>query len=119
MRRGRVAVHSLDSLDVEQLAYGEDAEPRPVETETVTVKDGGDLYGVHTGHASDRSQLDNDQSFETGQNWIESLETRAAEGGPEPEQELQILDDGDVTSPPSDARDRPLADRGAAGRRGL
>jgi hypothetical protein len=114
----REIAQDLGSLDVEQLAYGEDAEPPP-EMSNVSVKDGGDLYGVHIAPASDRAQLDDDEAFATGQNWIESLETRAAEGGPEPEHEVDIVDDNDLTSPSSDAKDRPVADRGSAGPRGL
>jgi hypothetical protein len=108
----------LGSLDVEQLAYGEDAET-PTAVSDVSIKDGGDLYGVHIVRASDPAQLDDDDAFATGQNWVESLETRAAEGGPEPEHEVDIVDDNDLTSPSSDAKDRPVADRGSAGPRGL
>jgi hypothetical protein len=106
----------LDSLDVDQLAYGEDATPS--DSTEVSVNDGGDLYGVHVAPASDRAQLDDDHAFDQGQNWLESLETHAAEGGPEPEHELDIVDEEDGT-PSSDSRDRPVADRGSAGPRGL
>jgi hypothetical protein len=106
----------LESLDVDQLAYGEDATPG--DSTEVSVKDGGDLYGVHVAPASDRAQLDDDHAFDQGQNWIESLETHAAEGGPEPEHELDIVDENDGT-PSSDTKDRPVADRGSAGPRGL
>jgi hypothetical protein len=107
----------LHGLDVEQLAYGEDAQTP--DSPEVSVKDGGDLYGIHIAPASDRAQLDDDDAFETGQNWIEALETHAAEGGPEPEREIEIVDDEDVVSPSSDSKDRPIADRGSAGPRGL
>jgi len=108
----------LGSLDIEQLAYGGDAQPTAAEPD-VSVKDGGDLYGVWIAPASDRAQLDDDEAFEMGQNWVESLETRAAEGGPEPEHEVDIVDDHDLRSPSSDSRDRPVADRGSGGPRGL
>jgi hypothetical protein len=107
----------LGGLDVEQLAYGEDAQT-PADPE-VAIKDSGDLYGIHIAPASDRAQQDDDAAFDAGQNWIEALETRAAEGGPEPEREIEIVDDEDVTSPSSDMKDRPIADRGSAGPRGL
>jgi hypothetical protein len=84
--------------------------------------DDGDLYGVHTPAAADRDHPDNDQAFDDGQNWIEALETSAVESGPEPERDLaDIIDDEDVLRPPhaSDARDTPVADHGAGGRRGL
>ena len=112
------AAHDLATLDVDQLAYGEDATPIPVDDE-VTIKDGGDLYGVRLPAAADRHQLDNDEAMATGQNWIESLETHAAEGGPEPEQELDILDEEDLVKSSADSKDRPIADRGSAGPRGL
>jgi hypothetical protein len=108
----------LGSLDVEQLAYGEDAQPQAAVPD-VSIKDGGDLYGVWIAPASDRAQVDDDEAFKSGQNWVESLETRAAEGGPEPEHEVDIVDDNDLTSPSSDSKDRPIADRGSAGPRGL
>jgi hypothetical protein len=108
----------LGSLDVEQLAYGEDAAPLAAVPD-VSIKDGGDLYGVWIAPASDRAQLDDDDAFKTGQNWVESLETRAAEGGPALEHEVDIVDEGHLTSPSSDSKDRPVADRGSGGPRGL
>jgi hypothetical protein len=36
---------------------------------------------------------DNDKSFETGQHWLEALETITAENGPEPEHSIVIDDD--------------------------
>jgi hypothetical protein len=129
----------LASLDVEQLADdaeqlteevdeevdadGEaDAQAEPEGSEgssEIAVKDGGDLYGVHVAPASDRAHLDDDEAFEDGQNWVESLHTDAAEGGPEPEHEVDILDEHDLTSSSADSKDRPIADRGSAGPRGL
>jgi len=106
----------LAGLDVDELAYSEVVGPS--DTTDSSIKDSGDLYGVHVVPASDRAQLDDDHAFEEGQNWIEALETRAAEGGPEPEHELEIVDDNDGT-PSSDTKDRPIADRGSAGPRGL
>lgn len=85
-------------------------------------RDAGDLYGAHTPAAVDREHPDDDRAFSQGQNWIEALETDAVEGGPEPERELDdIVDDEDVLDPPhpSDTHDRPIADHGAGGRRGL
>jgi hypothetical protein len=84
--------------------------------------DDGDLYGAHTPPAADRTHPDNDRSFDEGQNWLEALETSAAESGAEPERELDdIVDDEDVLRPPHPAasRDTPVADHGAGGRRGL
>lgn len=85
------------------------------------VRDAGDLYGVHTPVAVERSIPDNDKAFDDGQNWFEALETSAIENGAEREIELEIVDDEDVLRPPhrSDTRDTPVADHGSAGRRGL
>jgi hypothetical protein len=85
-------------------------------------RDAGDLYGVHTPAALDRQHPDDDTAFNEGQNWVEALETSAIEYGPEPEQTLDdVVDDEDILSPPhrSDKRDRPVADYGSGGRRGL
>jgi len=85
-------------------------------------RDAGELHGVHTPPAVDRDHLDDDQAFDTGQNWIEALETSAIENGAEPERTLDdIIDDTEVLRPPHapDTRDTPVADRGSAGRRGL
>lgn len=102
----------------EVLLAGADLGDDEVITTNLEVKDGGDLYGVHVPPASDRAQLDDDRAFEGGQNWLESLEERAAEGGPEPERELDIVDEDDGR-PNTDSKDRPVADRGSAGPRGL
>lgn len=83
--------------------------------------DDGDLYGGHTPPAADRTHPDDDQAFAEGQTWTEALETSAVELGPEPDRELDIVDDEDVLRPPhpSTGRDIPIADLGAGGRRGL
>lgn len=88
----------------------------------VRVRDAGDLYGAHTPPATDRKHPDDDRAFVDGQNWVEALETSAVEYGPDPERELDdIVVDDDVLRPPhrSDGRDRPVADHGSGGRRGL
>ena len=90
-----------------------------VEPVMVRVDDVGELYGVHTPVALDRDIPDGDTSFEVGENWIESLQASATEFGPEPEEDLDVEDDADVPPHPSDRRDTPVADHGAAGRRGL
>jgi hypothetical protein len=88
----------------------------------VRERDAGELYGAHTPAAVDRKHPDDDRAFAEGQNWIEALETSAIENGAEPERTLDdIVDDQDVLRPPhaSDTRDRPIADFGSGGRRGL
>jgi len=85
-------------------------------------RDVGDLYGVHTPRAADRAHPDDDQAMNDGQNWIEALETSAAENGPLPEEPLEsIVDDEDVYSAPhpSDSEDTPVADRGSGGPAGI
>ena len=69
--------------------------------------------------ASDRKQLDDDTSFKVGQSWTESLEERAAEGGPEPEARVDVVDEDAIDHPSTDTRDRPIADRGSGGLRGM
>ncbi|HEY4242761.1 MAG TPA: hypothetical protein VGM88_23255 [Kofleriaceae bacterium] len=84
------------------------------------IADGGDLYGVRTPPASDRELPDDDEAQGEGQNWLEALEEVSVEGGPEPEGEVEVVDEDDITKPHSiEAQDRPLADRGSAGPRGL
>jgi hypothetical protein len=85
-------------------------------------RDAGDLYGAHTPPAGDRDHPNDDQAAAEGQNWIEALSTSAIENGAGPEHELDsIVDDEDVNRPPhaSSHRDRPIADYGSGGRRGL
>ena len=87
-----------------------------------SASDVGDLYGVHTPRAMDRVHPDDDQAMEDGQNWIEALETSAAENGPLPEQSLEsIVDDDDIYGAPhpSDSDDTPVADRGSGGPAGI
>jgi hypothetical protein len=82
-------------------------------------RDEGDLYGVHTPIASDRRIPDDDRAFEGGQNWIEALEESAAEGGPLPEHELDVVDEDDNEHPHTETKDRPIADLGSGGRGGM
>lgn len=109
----------LQSLDVDQLAEVEtdDVDTTPFAT-PLGEKDGGDLYGLRIAAASDRAQIDDDEAFDAGQSWTESLHTHAAEGGPEPEHDVAIVDDRDIVAPSADSKDRPIADRGSGGPRG-
>jgi hypothetical protein len=110
-------------LDIDRITAEEDVQIELIDVDALAVtRDSGDLYGVHTPAAVDRTHPDNDQSFNDGQNWIEALETSAVENGAEPERELsEIVDDEDVFRAPhaSLARDVPIADLGSGGRRGL
>ena len=102
--------------DSAQLDLDEESKPT---ARMAAVSDQGELYGIHTPAAADRHIPDNDASFEVGQNWIEALEERAIEGGPEPEHDLDVEDEADDTHPHSDTKDRPIADLGSGGRGGM
>jgi hypothetical protein len=118
---GDMELAGLES-DLTGLAPRDEVEVELLDVDVVTLsRDAGDLYGVHTPAAVERSLPDDDQAFNDGQNWIEALETSAVENGAEPEMELEIVDDEDVFRPPhrSATRDTPIADYGSAGRRGL
>jgi hypothetical protein len=109
-------------IEIDETEIDDDLAIAIAEAEPVDQRDAGDLYGGHTPAAAHREQLDDDRAFAEGQNWIEALEASAIENGPEPERELDdIVDDEDVLRPPhpSDTRDRPVADHGSGGRRGL
>ncbi len=85
----------------------------------------GNLYGIHTSVASDTDLTageaeDGFRGAMDGENWIEALEVASAEGGPLPEAEIDITDDGDRdVHARTDRRDTPIADKGAAGPAGL
>ncbi len=89
------------------------------ELANVHPRDAGDLYGVHTPQAVETVHPDDDRAQAHGENWVEALQEDAVEFGPEPESVLVFLDEADLDSPPTDNRDRPVADRGSAGPRGL
>ena len=88
--------------------------------------DAGDLYGVRIPPAADKD-LDvsaDRESFSDsalGEHAFETLEKKMAEGGAEPEAELDIEDDSDEHRghSKSDRRDRPVADKGSGGKAGL
>lgn len=96
------------SIDVDQLAVADPAHG-----------DAGELYGAHIVPAANTDLPNNDTSFNEGENWIESLEHTAAEDGPVPERELDMMDTEDEPPHRTDRRDIPVADRGSAGPRGL
>ena len=126
-----LAAEDLAGLEneLDDLAVATEAQPEPgfhvdevIELDRPVRRDDGDLYGVHTPTAVDRAHPDDDRAFDEGHNWVEALETSAIENGAEPERTLdEIVDDEEVLQPPhaSDTRDRPVADFGSGGRRGL
>lgn len=82
-------------------------------------RDTGELYGVHTPRAVDRTLPDDRAAMDDGQNWLEALQESAAEYGADPEHDLDPLDEQDRPPHPSDLRDRPVADRGSGGPSGV
>jgi hypothetical protein len=81
----------------------------------------GELYGVRTPHASDTDVPEDRDAFDEGQNWLEALGERAAEGGPVEEEAVVVVDDSDLDHRghhPTE-RDRPVADKGSGGPGGL
>jgi hypothetical protein len=88
-----------------------------LDTVNETLADTGDLYGIHTPPAEDKTHPDDDVAMREGLNWIEALQADSVEGGTEPERELEMADDADLDRPPhpTDTRDIPVADRGSGG----
>lgn len=129
-RRARLPHRSVVDVDPEDPSQplndnGEVGEGE-IDREDQGEHDTGDLYGLHTSPASDRelsAPEDRDSYAESdlGENWLEALGQKAAEGGPTPEREVVIVDDSDTEAgpPPTDFRDRPKADRGSGGPGGL
>lgn len=79
----------------------------------------GDLYGVHTPPAVDRTLPDDRAAMDQGQTWLEAMQESAVEYGAEPEHEIDLVDEQDKPPHPSDLRDRPVADRGSGGPGGV
>ncbi|MGE0548146.1 MAG: hypothetical protein AB7O24_31400 [Kofleriaceae bacterium] len=103
-------------------SHGDGDEPPTLDEIERSLHDAGDLYGVHTPAASDPHHPDDDRAMDQGENWVEALQADAIEDGALPERELDsIVDDADTDLPPhpSDTHDRPVADRGAGGPRGV
>jgi len=92
-------------------------------------EDIGELYGVHTPPAEDHDldKTPDAESFrdaDAGENWLETLEKKAAEYGAEVEEPVDVVDDSDEHSEhrghhKTDTRDRPVADKGSGGEGGL
>ena len=82
-------------------------------------KDIGDLYGVHQ-PAGNETVADEDSPL--GESWLESLDADATEGGPEPEHDVDVLDDSDPYHRghhSTEGGDPPVADKGSGGPGGL
>lgn len=91
--------------------------PAVIDAEEVSdIGDTGDLYGEQVQPAFEPYVVDEDLAMEDGQNWLEQLEQSAAEGGPLPEEAIDLRDE--VTGR-YELRDLPVADRGSGGPGGL
>jgi hypothetical protein len=97
-------------------AYAEEAD----DTDT------GELYGVHTPKAGDKDpDLTPDQEqfvdSESGETWLETLDKKSAEFGPEPEEVIDVVDNSDELGGhhSTESGDPPVADKGSGGIGGL
>jgi len=82
----------------------------------------GSLLEAELGASADPelALLDDDQAQAVGESWLEHLEARSAELGPEPGQALPVSDDAEPhTGRRRATRDTPVADHGSGGPRGL
>jgi hypothetical protein len=81
----------------------------------------GDLYGMHVVPAEDRELPDDDQAQDEGESWLEHLGASAAESGPEPEHEIDLVDESELHAGHhrTATTDTPVADLGSGGPRGL
>ena len=95
------------------------------EERTAKSDDTGELYGLHMPKVEDPErgagpELGEYAESELGENWLETLETSATEGGPPAEDELDPNDDSDHdTHHATESGDRPVADKGSGGPGGL
>jgi hypothetical protein len=108
-----------EAIDEASLGAGEEELPPELAAIPHAKTGSGDLYGVHLPSAVDRNIPEDDVAFNEGENWLEALGASATENGPVPEQDLDIVDEDDIDEPSTDTRDRPIADLGSAGPRGM
>jgi hypothetical protein len=116
------AEDEFDQAVAETSAEEEEGDVSVDEAEAPPRREAGELYGVHTPRAAEHLEVPDDRdAFDRGENWLEALEQEAAETGPAPEHELDLVDDSDPrpAHPSTDFRDRPKADRGSGGPGGL
>lgn len=94
------------------------------EARTADAEDTGELYGGHItradapehGAGPDGGEY---AESELGENWLETLEADAVEGGPAAELEVDANDDQDTVQKGSEGGDRPVADKGSGGPAGM
>lgn len=127
-RRARLEVEPSELLvapldvDIQSHEEAETAQDlAALELEVDRIASAGDDAGLgEVELVRSRRHPDDDAAVDEGQNWVEALETSAVENGPEPERELDDIDDDRLTLPhASNTGDRPVADHGAGGTRGL
>ena len=100
-------------------------DPPTADDRTAGAHDVGELYGGHLTPADDPERGTGPEraeyaAAEGGENWLETLETASAEGGPLPEREVDANDDTDHDAHHgSESGDRPVADKGSGGPAGL
>lgn len=108
--------------DVDQIAQDDDVSIERFPVDASDPRDAAELYGSHLAMAVDRVLPDEDQAAAEGQTWFEALETSAIESGALPARTLDdLLEDDDLAHPlhAPERGDRPVADYGSGGRRGL
>lgn len=125
------ATSAGDEAEAQDSEYGEDVVELDTPSETTSdayaeaADDTGEAYGVHTPPAEDKDLgIDDEREYfadsELGENWLETLEKKATEGGAAAEHELDVVDNSDTERHhSSDTRDRPVADSGSGGEGGL
>jgi len=109
-----------DAFASDDVSPGENARP-DVYDDPRAARGSGDLYGVHVPPAVEHHLPDDDHAQAEGENWLEHLEARSAELGPEPEHVLDMSDDSDSHAGhhKTATSDTPVADHGSGGPRGL
>lgn len=103
-----------------------DPDDMTADERTAELGDVGELYGVHLPAAQDVErgtgpELAEYAEADLGENWLETLETDAAEGGPLVERPVDPNDDSDELGGhhATESGDRPVADKGSGGPAGL
>jgi hypothetical protein len=88
--------------------------------------DTGELYGLHMPKAEDREpELTPDQEqfldVDSGETWLETLDKKSVEFGPEPEEVIDPVDNSDELGGhhSTESGDPPVADKGSGGIGGL
>lgn len=113
------------ALDLSEADDGVADQVDPYDARTADAEDTGELYGGHItpADAPERGAGPEHGQYaesDLGENWLETLEADAAEGGPVAEREVHANDDQDHDVHHGDeSGDRPVADKGSGGPAGL